>query len=112
MISELQFTCIYILLIPSIGLLLVVITKGKGKSERENRCYNGDWNDIISNENSNNIIITIIVIIIISIIVNVINFYYCCYYGKFWLEMLRAFRFLLLNIFAVYILIKLGSTLL
>ena len=47
-----------------------------------------------------NVTITIIVIIN-STIINIISFfYYCGYYGNLELKMLRAFRFLVLNIFA------------
>ena len=44
--------------------------------------------------------------------ITIMNISYCRYYGNLLLKMLRAFSFLVLIIMLLYILIKLGSTLL
>ena len=38
--------------------------------------------------------------LLLLVLLMVLLFYCCCYYGNLWLEILRAFRFLLFNIFA------------
>ena len=96
--------------------------------QSENHCYSGDREDIIRNGNSKNLVITIIAIIINSTIINIISFYYYyyCYYYYYYYFIITIvvimviyssrcyvlLDFWYLTPLLLYILIKLGSTLL
>ena len=127
MISKLQFTSVYIQLVPCSDLLLVFIVilviviatllllllllfhmmnNTLYNQLSGNHCYNGDRNDIIHNGNSKNVIIAIIflnVIFFLIIVFITVTYSSRCYV---------LLDFCYLTSFLLYILIKLGSTLL